>query len=88
MSELVLISTLVFIAGVYLIWQSREEMIFWMREYLRFLRQSMQQPAGTPAPPLGLRQRPDRSHQTMRIVLGFFLAFCVAPILLSLVFFI
>jgi len=75
---------ILFFAGLHMLWQSREEFLFWMEEYFRLFRFSVrsvadpQQAALKPA-----RIVPERKH-TLRIVLGMLLAFIAAPVLFTL----
>jgi len=71
-----------FFAGLHMLWQAREEFLFWLEEYFRLLRLSVR---GTVqqvpvAPP---RIRMERKH-TLRMVIGMLLAFIAAPMLLTL----
>ena len=67
-----------------MLWQSREEVFFWLEEYFRLLRLNMhraadpQEVAVTHALP-----REKRKH-TLRMVIGMLLAFVAAPVLLTL----
>jgi len=42
-----IIGVLVFVAGVYLIWLARKEVLFWMKEFLRIFRQALMRPEGS-----------------------------------------
>ncbi len=72
-----------FFAGLHMLWQSREEVFFWLEEFFRLLRLSMHRAADpqrvtiTPALP-----RAERKH-TLRMVIGMLLAFVAAPMLLT-----
>ena len=73
---------ILFFAGMHMLWQAREEFLFWLEEYFRLLRLSVR---GTVqqvpvAPP---RIRMERKH-TLRMVIGMLLAFIAAPMLLTL----
>jgi uncharacterized iron-regulated membrane protein len=74
---------LLFFAGLHMLWQSREEVFYWLEEYFRLLRLSVhraadpQKVAVAPAPP-----RVTRKH-TLRMVIGVLLAFVAAPMLLT-----
>jgi len=73
---------ILFFAGLHMLWQAREEFLFWLEEYFRLLRLSVR---GTVqqvpvAPP---RIRMERKH-TLRMVIGMLLAFIAAPMLLTL----
>jgi uncharacterized iron-regulated membrane protein len=73
---------ILFFAGLHMLWQAREEFLFWVEEYFRLLRLSVrgsvqQVPV---APP---RIRMERKH-TLRMVIGMLLAFIAAPMLLTL----
>jgi hypothetical protein len=74
---------ILFFAGLHMLWQAREEFLFWLEEYFRLLRLSVhrasdaQQIPVTPALP-----RTKRKH-TLRMVIGMLLAFIAAPVLLT-----
>lgn len=75
---------ILFLAGIHMLWQAREEFYFWLEEYFRLLRLSVhraadpQQVAVTPA-----RPRPPGPKHTLRMVIGVLLAFVAAPMLLT-----
>jgi len=71
-----------FFAGLHMLWQAREEFLFWLEEYFRLLRLSVR---GTvqQAPVAPPRIRMERKH-TLRMVIGMLLAFIAAPMLLTL----
>ena len=73
---------ILFFAGLHMLWQAREEFLFWLEEYFRLLRLSVrgtvQQVPVTPP-----RIRMERKH-TLRMVIGMLLAFIAAPMLLTL----
>jgi hypothetical protein len=72
---------ILFFAGLHMLWQAREEFLFWLEEYFRLLRLSVrgtvQQIPVTPE-----RPRMGRKH-TLRMVIGMLLAFIAAPMLLT-----
>jgi uncharacterized iron-regulated membrane protein len=72
-----------FFAGLHMLWQSREEVFYWLEEYFRLLRLSVRSAAdpqrATVTPP---RPRVERKH-TLRMVIGVLLAFVAAPMLLT-----
>jgi uncharacterized iron-regulated membrane protein len=72
---------ILFFAGLHMLWQAREEFLFWLEEYFRLLRLSVrgtvQQMPATPP-----RLRMERKH-TLRMVIGMLLAFIAAPMLLT-----
>ncbi len=75
---------ILFFAGMHMLWQAREEFLFWLEEYFRLLKLSVrgatdpQHILVTPAQP-----RTPRQH-TLRMVIGMLLAFIAAPMLLTL----
>lgn len=74
---------ILFFAGLHMLWQAREEFLFWLEEYFRLLRMSFRraaEPERIVAAPL--RLRPERKH-TLRMVIGMLLAFIAAPMLLT-----
>lgn len=79
-----LVGVLVFFAGMHLLWQSRGDIFAWLEEYVRLLRANIRRvtdpdhvPAAPEKPHLGKKR-------AARIALGFFLAFFVAPTLITL----
>ena len=75
---------ILFLAGLHMLWQSREEFFFWMEEYFRLLRLSVRKAADPQQPVLKpARLGPERKH-TLRMVLGMLLTFIAAPVLLTL----
>lgn len=74
---------ILFFAGLHILWQAREEFLFWLEEYFRLLRMSFHgaaDPGRVAAAPA--RLRPERKH-TLRMVIGMLLAFIAAPMLLT-----
>lgn len=79
-----LVGVLVFFAGIHLLWQSRGDISAWLAEYIRLLRANMRSganPGHAPAAPENPRLG---KKSAARIALGFFLAFFVAPTLITL----
>jgi len=79
-----LVGVFLFFAGLHLLWHSREDLFFWVQEYVRLFRLNVRQatdqgPAELPAKSADLGRR-----GTARIVLGMALAFFVAPTLITL----
>jgi hypothetical protein len=79
------IGVLVWCAGLHLLWNSRAEILAWAGEYIRLFRISVkQQTDPSQLPPLVEGAQSSQPRHTMRIVLGFVLAFFVAPMLITL----
>ncbi len=73
---------ILFFAGLHMLWQAREEFLFWLEEYFRLLRLSVRGTAQhMPVTPARIRM--ERKH-TLRMVIGMLLAFIAAPMLLTL----
>ena len=73
-----------FLAGLHLLWQARDEFFFWLEEYFRLLRFSVRRAADPQLAAIHPAQsRPERKH-TLRMVIGMLLAFIAAPMLLTL----
>ena len=74
---------ILFFAGLHMLWQAREEFLFWLEEYFRLLRLSVHgaaDPQQIPVTPA----RPRAAHKhTLRMVIGMLLAFIAAPMLLT-----
>lgn len=70
-----------FFAGLHMLWQAREEFLFWLEEYFRLLRLSVRG-AKQPIPVAPARIRMERKH-TLQMVIGMLLAFIAAPMLLT-----
>jgi uncharacterized paraquat-inducible protein A len=72
---------ILFFAGLHMLWQAREEFLFWLEEYFRLLRLSVRGTAQQ-IPVTPTRPRMERKH-TLRMVIGMLLAFIAAPVLLT-----
>lgn len=83
-----LVGILVFFAGMHLIWQARDEVWFWLGEYVvlltTVLRRMSDDPQLPATGPLVLRSENRENRDIVRLVAGAFLAFFVAPLLFSL----
>jgi len=70
MEPLGLIGFLMFVAGLHLLWLGREEILFWLREFMRIFQVSLHRTAaedGADARLVSARGK----HHTLRIVGGF-----------------
>jgi hypothetical protein len=63
MEPLGLIGFLVFLAGVHLLWQAREECLFWAGEFLRIFRVSLRR-SDSRTSELARQESPVTSHQS------------------------
>lgn len=81
MSVLGLIGVLVFFAGVHLIWQAREDLFYWLEVYVRLFRTMMQRISDPQHSPVLLVNPRQRKKNTVRLAIGFLLAFFLAPML-------
>ena len=79
------IGFLLFCAGVDLLWQSRNDLLFWLTSYLKIFRSTLKSPPSTareawrPHPAVKLPKV--QPHRTVAMVLGMGLAF-VGPLLI------
>lgn len=74
-----LVGILVFFAGVHLIWQARDEAVYWLDEYLRLWASVARRMTDLSSPPVAI-QPGVRKRDTLRLVLGSLLAFFLAPL--------
>jgi predicted secreted protein len=72
-----------FLAGLHLLWQAREEFLFWLEEYFRLLRVSVRGMADPQHAPLEMVPRAPMKKHTLRMVIGMLLAFIAAPVLFT-----
>ncbi len=80
-----LIGILVFFAGITLIWRVREDVFLWLEEYFQLFRIMMYRISDPEHAPMVLVHPTQRKKRnTMLIVVGFLLAFFLAPMLISL----
>jgi hypothetical protein len=79
-----LVGVLVFLAGIHLLWQSRRDILGWVEDYVRLLRANMRRVGDPGQVPVALENPRRGKKSAARIALGFFLAFCVAPTLITL----
>jgi len=79
-----LVGILVFFAGIHLLWQSRGDIRGWLEDYVRLLRANMRRVGDPGLAPVALEDPRREKKSAARIALGFFLAFCVAPTLITL----
>ena len=63
-----IIGVLVFVAGVYLIWLARKEVLYWMKEFLRIFRQALMRPEGSKVKPAGREAGIYDRRGTLRMV--------------------
>ena len=63
-----IIGVLVFVAGVYLIWLARKEVLFWVTEFLRIFRQVLMRPQGPEVKPTRLMTIAHDRRGTLRLV--------------------
>ena len=78
-----LTGVILFFAGLHMLWQAREEFFYWLEEYFRLFRQSVRRAADPQNLPVASTEaRVNRKH-TLRMVIGVFLAFIAAPMLLT-----
>ena len=62
---------LLFLAGLHLLWQGREEVFFWTGEFLRIFRGEFTRRAGVSAPVFAAA-RPEKRHRgTLRLIAAF-----------------
>ncbi len=93
MSVVGLIGILVFLAGVYLLWQARKEVLYWLGEFFRILRgevrrrgglvDSGQSAAAEAHPAAQAPARRQRSHGTL-VLLGAFALIVLGQVLFIL----
>lgn len=76
-----LIGILLFFAGINLIWQAREDLFYWVEDYVRFLRVMMRRMSDPQLSPELFVNPRRRKKNTMRLAIGFLLAFFLAPML-------
>ena len=73
------IGILIFLAGAYLLWQARWDILYWLQEFLRILRSAVTRRGGLgaePAPWQPHRKGPARRNRTaLRLAGGFALVF-------------
>ena len=74
---------ILFFAGLHMLWQAREEFFFWLEEYFRLFRQSVRGAADPQMLPVTSPQARVHRKHTLRMVIGVFLAFIAAPMLLT-----
>lgn len=72
MEPLGLIGFLIFLAGLQLLWQAREEILFWLREFLRIFQVSLRRTPLVGSTPIdrGAPHSALQKHRTLRIVGG------------------
>ncbi len=70
-----IIGVLVFVAGVYLIWLARKEVLYWMKEFLRIFRQALMRPEESKVKPAGREAGIYDWRSTLRRVSTFGLIF-------------
>ncbi|MGH9866319.1 MAG: hypothetical protein ACRD4H_12980 [Candidatus Acidiferrales bacterium] len=80
---LALVGILVVLAGFHLLWQSRREILFWLRTYLKIFRAALNQPRREFQPPRLSRFGVGREH-VLRLLLGLSLVVIVGPVLIFL----
>jgi len=76
-----LVGVLTFFAGLHMIWQAREDVLFWLEEYFRLLRLSVRGMKDPQHAPLELMKRQPEKKHTLQMAIGLLLVLIVAPML-------
>ncbi|MGH9774882.1 MAG: hypothetical protein ACRD50_08030 [Candidatus Acidiferrales bacterium] len=79
-SLLGLVGTIVVLAGLDLLWQSRHELLYWTKKWIEIFRRSLHGPARF----LPTEDSSFERHHILRLLLGMSLVFLIGPALIVL----